>query len=188
MAFRRLKLSGARLAMLAVAASAFALSARAQEVPPSFKLVQAPAATGATPSSAPTATTQQPYGDPTPPASPLNPFFATMSVLNSSTSVGTSNGQLNVTSIIITNFDSTAQQVILFQPLFASGGKCGDPVIGGTSPSLQVYVQPSQTLVMPFPTPIVFKGQKTNCFAAQVTTLLHGGSAQVNVTGYYQKR
>lgn len=186
MSFKRFGLSSAAcLATLILAAGAMSPGAHGQQVSPDIKF--APPTTGVTPSSEPTATTKQTYGDPTPPASPLKPFFATMSVLNGSKAVGEASGELNVTSIIITNFDSTAQQVFIFQPVIAKGGTCADTVTASTAPQLQVYVQPAQTLVMPFPTPIVFKGQKQNCIGAVVTTLLHGGSAQVNVTGYYQK-
>lgn len=176
--------SGAHLVALALAALLNPSNARAQQAPPNIPVAPSPPSP-ASPSSA--AAAAQAYGDPTPPATPLSPFSATMTVLNSARSVGMGVGQLNVTSLIVTNFDSSPQQVYIFAPTFASGGKCGDTVTGGSYPNFSVYVQPSQTLVMPFPTPLVVKGLTPNCLGAEVTTLLHGGSAQVVVTGYYQR-
>lgn len=126
----------------------------------------------------------QRIGNPTPPAAPLRPFYDNMSVLNSARAVGPARGKLAITNLTLTNFDTSAQQVFIFAPLFAAGGTCGSPVIGGTAPQMTVYVQPQQTLVIPYPTPLVVERVRPNCIAAEVTTTLHGGSVQVDVTGY----
>lgn len=122
---------------------------------------------------------------PTPPAAPLHPFFINLFVLNSPVSGGTAGRRLNITSIVLTNFDASPQQVYIFAPVFASSSSCTAQVTGGATPNLQVYVQPQQTLVIPFPTPLVIAGLRPNCIAAEVTTQLHGGSVQMDVTGYY---
>jgi hypothetical protein len=41
-------------------------------------------------------------------------------------------------------------------------------------------------MVIPYPTPLVFNHRKVNCVAAEVTTVLHGGSVEVDVTGFTQ--
>ena len=123
---------------------------------------------------------------PAPPALPVKPFFASLQVQNTPVSAGPATAKLGITNLTITNFDTSAQQVFIFVPLFASGGICGSPVTGGTSPRLQIYVQPSQTLVIPYPTALVVSGQHPNCIAAEVTTILHGGSVEVDVTGFAQ--
>ncbi len=124
--------------------------------------------------------------DPTPQALPPHPFFASMSVLNKSAAVGPAAGHLGVTNLTLTNFDTSQQQVFIFSPVFASGTSCSGSIIGGSSPQLTVYVQASSTLVIPYPTPLEFTGKLPSCLAAEVTTVLHGGSVEVDVTGYYQ--
>jgi hypothetical protein len=162
------------------AVASFAFAARAQ-VRPSISV--APAATAAAPAAVPGTTT---IGNPTPPALPLYPFYASLSLVNvpqSAGPVGTS--KLAISSIVLTNFDSAAQQVFIFAPVFNTGA-CGSTILGGTTPQMQVYVQPSQTLVIPYPTPLVFQGQQHNCIAAEVTTVLHGGSVEIDVVGFRQ--
>jgi hypothetical protein len=115
---------------------------------------------------------------------PSRPFYDSMSVLNSVVSVGPDTGTLGVSNITLINFDSTSQQVFIFAPIF-SGGGCGSAVTGGSSPRMTVYVQPQQTLVIPYPSPLVFTGFSGHtCVAAEVTTVLHGGSVEVDVTGF----
>jgi hypothetical protein len=130
----------------------------------------------------------QVVGPPTPPAEPEHPFSASLLVLNSSVSIGPVAGQdLAVTTLVVTNFDSSVQQFFIFAPIFSSGSaKCGDTPSSTTSPHMQVYLAPSQTLVIPFPTPLVFNRRKLNCIAAVVPTILHGGSVEMDVIGYTQ--
>lgn len=122
---------------------------------------------------------------PTPPAAPPHPFFINLTLLNSPVSGGAAGHRLNISSIVLTNFDNSPQQVFIFAPVLSSTSSCTGTVIGGANPNFQVYVQPYQTLVIPFPTPMVIAGQRPNCVAGEVTTLLHGGSVQMDVTGYY---
>lgn len=57
-------------------------------------------------------------------------------------------------------------------------------MIGGSSPKLQVYVQPLSTLHLTFPSPLVFNPVNgLTCIAAEVTTLLHGGSVEIDING-----
>jgi hypothetical protein len=118
---------------------------------------------------------------------PSKPVYESMTVLNSPVSVGPDTGTWGVTNITLTNYDASPQQVFIFAPVFASGGGagCSGAIIGGGSPQLQIYVQPQQTLVIPYPTPLVFPGVSGHtCIAAEVTTLLHGGSVSVDVNGF----
>jgi hypothetical protein len=170
------------VALISIAAVAsFAFAARAQ-VRPSISV--APTANTAAPTAvAGTAT----IGNPTPPALPVYPFSASLTLANSPQAVGPAGtAQLAISSIVLTNFDTTAQQVFIFAPLLNTGGACGSTVVGGTTPRMQVYVQPTQTLVIPYPTPLVFQGQQHNCIAAEVTTVLHGGSVEMDVVGFRQ--
>ena len=117
---------------------------------------------------------------------PAKTYTGRMQVLNTTTSMGPGTGILGVTSITLTNFDTSPQQVFIFVPIF-SGGGCGgggSNIVGGSQPQMTVYVQPQSTLHLTYPTPMVinpFAG--ITCIAAEVTTLLHGGSVEIDVNG-----
>ena len=117
---------------------------------------------------------------------PAHTFSGHMQVLNATKSVGPGTGVLGITSLTLTNFDAQPQQVFIFVPIF-SGGGCGSGgsnIVGGTDPQMTVYVQPQQTLHLAYPTPLVINPfQNITCIAAEVTTLLHGGSVEIDVNG-----
>jgi len=117
---------------------------------------------------------------------PAKTYSAQMSVLNASKSLGPGIGIFGITSLTLTNFDTSPQQVFIFVPIF-SGGGCGSggaQIIGGTGPQMTVYVQPRSTLHLTYPTPLVVNPVAgITCIAAEVTTLLNGGSVQINVNG-----
>jgi hypothetical protein len=120
-------------------------------------------------------------------AIPSNPFYDTMTAVNAAVSVGPDSGTLGVTNLTLTNFDSAAQQVFIFAPEFSQGG-CGGSsanIIGGGGPQMQFYVQPQQTLSISYPSPLTFRGISGHtCVAAEVTTVLHGGSVAITVNGF----
>ncbi len=117
---------------------------------------------------------------------PAHTYTGHMTVLNSTTSVGPGTGILGITSLTLTNFDTQPQQVFIFIPIF-SGAGCGaggSAIIGGTTPQMTVYVRPQETLHLTYPTPLVINPYQNNtCIAAEVTTLLHGGSVTIDVNG-----
>jgi hypothetical protein len=117
---------------------------------------------------------------------PSKTYSGRMSVLNTTNSMGPGTGIFGVTSLTLTNFDTSAQQVFIFVPIF-SGGGCGSggsSIIGGTGPQMTVYVQPQSTLHLSYPTPLVINPYAgITCLAAEVTTLLHGGSVEIDVNG-----
>ena len=119
---------------------------------------------------------------------PGKTWSGSMQVLNTTNSIGpgANGGILGISSITLTNFDTSPQQVFIFVPIFASGG-CGtggSNIIGGTTPQMTVYVQPQSTLHLAYPTPLVISPyQNITCVAAEVTTLLHGGSVEIDVNG-----
>lgn len=115
---------------------------------------------------------------------PAKTYNGRMAVLNSINSIGPGTGILGVTSLTLTNFDTTEQQVYVFAPVFAAGSTCGNAIIGGSSPGMTLYVPPHATLHLAYPTPLVFSpvGGVT-CVGAEVTTTLHGGSVEVDVNG-----
>ena len=115
---------------------------------------------------------------------PSHTFYDSMSVRNTTTAVGPGSGVLGVTSLTITNFDNTAQQVFIFAPIFSGGTGCTGGVIGGSTPRMQLYVQPLSTMHLSYPSPLVFNPfQGRTCVAAEVTTQLHGGSVEIDVNG-----
>jgi len=98
---------------------------------------------------------------PTTTAVPGTPYFALLQLSGTATqSVGPGTGTLGVTQIVLTSEDSTVDQVNIFAGLF-NGGTCGgtNNVEAPTNPFLVVKVQPNSTLVIPFPTPLVFTPQ-----------------------------
>ena len=117
---------------------------------------------------------------------PSHTYTGHMTVLNATNSIGPGTGILGITSITLTNFDTSPQQVFMFVPLYAGAG-CGaggSSIVGGTAPQMTVYVQPQQTLHLTYPTPFVINPTAGNtCFAAEVTTLLHGGSVAIDING-----
>jgi hypothetical protein len=115
---------------------------------------------------------------------PSKTWYGSTTVLNTTTSIGPGTGILGITSITLTNFDSSPQQVFVFTPVYASGGICGSTVVGGSDPRLQVYVPGLTTLHLTYPTPLVVSPISGNtCIAAEVTTQLHGGSVEMDVNG-----
>jgi len=119
---------------------------------------------------------------------PSKPFFDTMFLANNNPqSVGSDLGTFGVTTITLTNFSQSTQQVFIFAPVFSSGG-CGGSgslIIGGGRPTMNVYVQPRSTQTISYPTPLVFAGIGGHaCLAAEVTTLLNDGSVEVTVNGF----
>ena len=115
---------------------------------------------------------------------PSHTFTGRMQVLNAVQSMGPGTGVLGVSSITLTNFDTSAQQVFIFVPIFSGGSGCTGSVIGGTVPQMTVYVPPQSTLHLAYPTAFVINPyQGRTRIAAEVTRLLHGGSVEVDVNG-----
>jgi hypothetical protein len=119
---------------------------------------------------------------------PSKPYYKKMIVLNTFVSVGPDTGTWGVTNITLTNYDASPQLVFIFAPVFASGdgAGCRGAIIDGGSPQVQIYVQPQQTLVIPYPTPLVFPGVSGHtCIGAEAMTLLGvGGSVEMDVNGF----
>jgi hypothetical protein len=127
---------------------------------------------------------------PTTTAVPANPFFSLMQLSGTGAqSVGPGTGTLGVTQIVLTSSDSTVDQVNIYEGLL-SGGTCGktNNVEAATYPLLIVKVQPNSTLVLPFPTPLVFSpvdgydNQPHTCLAASMP--ITGGNMIVTVNGF----
>ena len=79
---------------------------------------------------------------------PAKTYTGRMSVLNATNSIGPGTGIFGITSLTLTNFDTSPQQVFIFVPIFSGGGwgSGGALIIGGTQPQMTVYVQPQSTL------------------------------------------
>jgi len=122
-------------------------------------------------------------GRATPPAFPTAPFFATLPLASGTpVSAGFAARTLGVTNLTISNFNSAAVKIIVFLPVFAPGGICGDPVLAGDPPSGYYMVGAQQTLSIPYPTPQVFKG-KPSCIAANIVSGATAG-VELYVTGF----
>ena len=127
---------------------------------------------------------------PTVQAIPTTPFFGLITLSGyTAQSVGPGTGTLGVTEIVITNLDSTVNQVNIYAGLLSSG-TCGgtNNVEAATNPILVVRVQPNSTLVIPAPTPLVFypatgyDNVAHTCVAASMP--ITGGNVYVAVNGF----
>lgn len=91
---------------------------------------------------------------------PSKPFQAQLNTFGGNAgptfSVGTTQGTLAVTSLILTNLNNVVERVQIFQP--SNGDACGiGAQIGGPGTiHMDLLLQPSQTLSLPFPSPLVF--------------------------------
>ena len=122
-------------------------------------------------------------GRATPPAFPTAPFFATLPLASGTpVSAGFAVRTLGVTNLTISNFNTTAVKILVFLPVFAPGGICGDPVLAGDPPSGYYMVCAEQTLTIPYPTPQVYKG-KPSCIAANIVSGATSG-VELYVTGF----
>jgi hypothetical protein len=118
-------------------------------------------------------------------ALPAQPFHASinLNVAGVAKAAGVSGQRLAVTTITVSNFNGTTQQLFLFNPLMDSGS-CGGNVVGGANPQVTVLLEPFKTLQLQFPTPRIFEFGGLGCLAAEVTTVMAGGSVLVDVIGY----
>jgi hypothetical protein len=118
-------------------------------------------------------------------ALPAQPFHASinLNVAGIAKAAGVSGQRLAVTTITVSNFNGSTQQLFLFNPLMDSGN-CGGNVVGGANPQVTVLLEPFKTLQLQFPTPRIFEFGGLGCLAAEVTTVMAGGSVLVDVIGY----
>ncbi len=124
------------------------------------------------------------------------PFYRAfvLSTSNSAAVTGLGTGTLNVGTLALTNSDPAPQQVSVFAAVMTLNGSCTSPsvVAASTSPTMNVYVQPYTTLVISYPTPLVFNpyplaptfGSGTaTCIGAYVNTVLTTGTVEVDING-----
>jgi hypothetical protein len=118
-------------------------------------------------------------------ALPAQPFFDEITLLSGgdTKAVGVVGKRLAVTTLTITNFDSNPQQLFLFNPVM-SGPSCSGGVIGGATPIARALLEPRKTVQLQFPTPMVFSLGGLGCIAAEVTTVMTGGSVVIDVVGF----
>ena len=119
-------------------------------------------------------------------ALPSRPFFDEITLVGSEKkAVGTNTGTLGVTTITISNFDSSIQQLFLFNPSISSGSTCNAGTIaGGSIPVAHLILEPNKTVQLQYPIPLVFTPiGGLSCIAAEVTTT-HSGAVTVGVNGF----
>jgi hypothetical protein len=116
---------------------------------------------------------------------PAHPFFDEITLLNGGDkkAVGVVGQSLAVTTLTITNFDSNPQQLFVFNPVM-SGAGCSGSVVGGSTPIARALLEPRKTVQLQFPTPMVFSLSGQGCLAAEVTTIMSGGSVVIDVVGF----
>jgi hypothetical protein len=115
---------------------------------------------------------------------PAEPFFDEIDLnTGDAKAVGVTGKRLAVTTLTISNFDGTTQQLFVFNPVL-SGNACGTSVVGGSTPLAHLILEPFKTVQLQFPTPMVFSLSGLGCIAAEVTTVLTGGSVVIGVVGY----
>lgn len=144
--------------------------------------LSAAALLGATPSAQAAGSIKAAYVEQVIPAKTFNgSMFLTSGTKVSGPGVG--GGVLGISSITITNFDASPQQVFIFGPVFSNPSEgCSGTVIGGTTPQRTVIVQGKSTLHLAFPTPLVVNPLSgTTCIAAEVTTI-HTGAVELDFT------
>jgi hypothetical protein len=117
---------------------------------------------------------------------PAQPFFNEINLItNDAKAVGVVNQTLAVTTLTISNFDSNQQQLFVFAGVMSAPNTCSGSVIGGGTPIARALLDPRKTVQLQFPTPMVFTQiAGASCIAAEVTTILTGGSVTVDVVGF----
>jgi hypothetical protein len=119
---------------------------------------------------------------------PSKTFSGLMTVSNFgnlATTGPTQTGVFGISSIVLTNSDIQADEVLIGIPSLG-GAACGTSSFGGyMGPPLYIYVPAQSSLVIPFPTPYVINpagGQA--CIAIEASGFAsYAGQIQVMVTG-----
>ncbi len=121
------------------------------------------------------------------PALPTRPFFAQMNLgPGQKKAVGPGAKTLGVTSLTITNFNNSVQQLFIFAPV-VGGTACSAAISGGGNPSMHLILEPSRTIDLVFPTALVFAPiNGVSCIAGEVTTVQSGGHVEIDVNGFVQ--
>jgi hypothetical protein len=125
-------------------------------------------------------------------AIPTKHYFSTMTIHkfgNTQASTGVDgDGAMAVTSLTITNANpNSPEKIRIFNPKFivarGLGGPCTGKIVGGGYPQMDVIVPPSQTLHLPFPSPLVYPSQDGQiCIAMEV--LSQASDVNVMVNGF----
>lgn len=115
---------------------------------------------------------------------PTKPFQKDMAAQTGITEVaGVSSGRLGVSSVTITNFLSTAAYVQL-RSVVVADADCQSTIVSFGDFFKRIYVQPTSTLNLTFPTPVVI-GNGTGAACLQASTPF-GGNVSVLVVGKYE--
>jgi hypothetical protein len=125
------------------------------------------------------------------PALPAQPFHRAVTITANGPSgtkvLGVEGATLGVTALTITNFDASAQQVLVASAVMDTPGTCSATVVAGSDPTFSILVAARTTLHLPYPAALVIPQlEGASCLALTVGTQLTGGSVQVLVTGFSQ--
>lgn len=112
------------------------------------------------------------------------PYNETVIIADSASHVvGPTGGRLTISSLTMTNFSTSTQQLRIFNPSTPNGDCSGTPT-GGSYPDYVVLLQARSTQELTFPVGVGYpKLNGASCIAFQVGTVLNGGSVQVFLVG-----
>ena len=118
---------------------------------------------------------------------PSKPFFGQtgVTVNNIHFGTGSEEGTLGITNLVVTNFNNVVSTVQVLQLVLSpSAGSCFGPITGSGGPfsiTMNLRLQPNQTLNIPFPTPLVIPAVNGHsCITAEGPP----GLFEVNVIGF----
>jgi hypothetical protein len=118
---------------------------------------------------------------------PSRPYNVTTTLDSAAFRVfGPDSGTLGVTTMTFANFSAGAEQISIFQAGVAGGDCSSGTVVSVNSPAMNFVLQPNATLVIPYPSPLVFTGIGGHtCIYAQVSPNPGAGSrVEMGVTGF----
>lgn len=128
------------------------------------------------------------------PELPAKPLFGSVGVVGPGTAlqVLASPSDIGVTNLTLVNYDRVPHRLRVFagswtQTAAASAAGAGPSCAsgGGGGPDLEFIVAADATLVIPYPTPLVFRAAGgATCIFAQVTTVTQTGNVRVMATGF----
>lgn len=125
-------------------------------------------------------------GNPTPPAASAKSFVGVLDLTDGTPHTGgVGTGQLVITTMSITNSNTGAVKVLFTKTLDGNATCTNIPVAPG-SLQMNFYVQPQSTLAFSYPSGLVLKGAKHNCFTADASGSAISAGVEIDVVGYSQ--
>ena len=97
---------------------------------------------------------------------------------------GPDTGVLGVSTITFTNF-ALQRETITIRQARVNGDCATGTLVDQNAPDMTFLLQPNSSMVVPFPTPLVFTGLGgSTCLFTQVPSNINGDDIQMTVTGF----